>query len=97
MLYIDGTNGAFDAMVTECSFYGVSPGTVANENGVFVLDTHSVRIAGNNFSHMQPSNGSCIVVIGSSSVVRITDNLFDNERQAYFVTPADTYYQGNNR
>src|SRR5205814_9492841 len=79
-------NGGCDSMVTECSFYGVSPSQVGNENGVFVSNGHSVRIAGNNYNHMQPGNGSCIVVIGSSRVVRVTDNRFNDERNAYVIT-----------
>jgi hypothetical protein len=97
MLYINGTNGAFDMMVTECSFYGVSPGQVANENGIFVYNAHSVRLAGNHFSHMQPGNGSCIVIIGNSSVVRVTDNLFNDVRSPYYNAVGDTYFNGNNR
>jgi hypothetical protein len=95
MLWVDGhsySGGTTDAMVTECSFYGVQSSVA--ENGVFVQDAHSVRIAGNNFTHMQPGSGSCIVAIGTSSVVRITDNLFDNVRQAYNV-PSGTYCEGN--
>jgi hypothetical protein len=94
MLYIDGV---FDVMVTECSFYGVSPNTVAQENGIFIYNGHSIRIAGNNFNHMRPGNGSCIVIFGSSSVVRVTDNLFNDERSAYYNTASDTYFNGNNR
>jgi hypothetical protein len=94
MLFIDG---AFDVMVTDCSFYGVSPNTVAQENGVFVYNGHSIRIAGNNFNHMRPGNGSCIVIFGSSSVVRVTDNLFNDERSAYYNAVGDTYFNGNNR
>jgi hypothetical protein len=98
----DGTmlaiNNVSDAIVSECTFYGVD-NTVSGENGIFLTDSQSVRIAGNNFSHMQPwNNGSCIVVYGSSSVVRITDNLFSSFRQQYNDQAPlhDTYYLGNN-
>lgn len=91
-----------DVMVTENSFYGTaSPNAVANENGVLLIDAHSVRVAGNNFSHMQPTNsGTCIGVLPASTVVRITDNLFSNVRSQYHVDasvpPAEVYFLGNN-
>ncbi len=99
MLWI---NGGFDVTVSECSFYGVSgvpPDAVAQENGVYLSSAHSVRIAGNNFSHMQPGNGSSIVVDAGSSIVRITDNLFSNVRNKCLdltTDPNDPYYLGNN-
>jgi hypothetical protein len=102
LLYIDGQNapngvtGSTDIMVTECSFYGVSPGTVANENGIFASNARFLRFAGNNFTHMQPTNGSCIVVLGST-VIRVTDNVFDDVRNAYYVSGEMPYFEGNNR
>jgi hypothetical protein len=100
----DGTmlsiNDVTDAMVSDCTFYGVDINTVGltDENGIFLTAAHSVRIAGNNFSNMRPSNGSCIVMWSSSSMVRITDNLFSNVRQQYndmISDPNDPYYCGN--
>lgn len=102
----DGTmlvmSNVTDVMVTENSFSGtVSPNAVPNENGVILIDAHSVRVAGNNFSNMQPtSNGNCIAVLPASTVVRITDNLFSNVRSQYYVDgsvpPAEVYFLGNN-
>jgi len=91
-------NDVTDAIVSECTFYGVDSGAVSDENGIFLTTTHSVRIAGNNFSHMLPTNGSCIVIMSSSSVIRITDNLFSMVRQQYNDQAMfhDTYYLGNN-
>ncbi len=72
-------NNVTDAMVTENTFYGVNPSTVAQENGVYLMNAHSVRIAGNNFNHMRPYfAGSCIVIDAASNVVRVTDNLFSD-------------------
>jgi Pectate lyase superfamily protein len=96
LLYL---NGGFGASVTHCSFYGVAPGTVANENGVFVYNCPSVQINGNNFTHMQPGNGSCIVGLGTSPSLRITDNLFSDVRSQYLVSVSGTpqpYFFGNN-
>jgi hypothetical protein len=87
----------YDAMVTECSFYGVD-NINTPEHGIFLTNAHSVRLAGNNFKHML-GDGHCIVVYGSSSVVRITDNLFSDYRSQYFdgnPDPYDPYFQGNN-
>jgi hypothetical protein len=98
MVYINNSiNNMFDVMITECSFYGVSPGQVANENGIFLNNAHSVRIAGNNFTHMQPGNGSCIVVLSNNTLIRVTDNLFSDVRNRYIdYAPGQVYYQGNN-
>jgi hypothetical protein len=74
----------------------VSSGAVSDENGILVNDSDFVRIGGNNFTHMQPTNGSCIVVFSNSSVTRITDNLFSNVRNRYVDQAADTYFWGNN-
>ena len=91
MLYI---HDGFDFMVTECSFYGVDNNAVDNEHGIILSNAHSVRIAGNNFNHMLPESGYCIVTFGSD-VVRITDNLFSNYRNLYFDTTGH-YFWGNN-
>ena len=100
MVYINNSiNNQFDVMITECSFYGVAPPyQVANENGIFLNNAHSVRIAGNNFTHMQPVNGSCIVILSNNSVVRVTDNLFSDVRNRYidYAPPGAVYYLGNN-
>jgi hypothetical protein len=45
---------------------------------------------------MQPGNGSCIVVLGST-VVRVTDNVFDDVRSPYYVSGEMPYFEGNNR
>jgi polygalacturonase len=92
-------NSVDDLVVADCTFYGVDPfPVVSDENGIFLTDAHNVRIGGNNFSHMQPNNGSCIVIWSNSSAVRITDNLFSNVRQKYndmTSDPNDPYYCGN--
>ncbi len=88
-------NNCVDVVVSECSFYGVDS-NVAQENGISLDNAHSVRIAGNSFSHMLPQNGNCIVVLSNSNVVRITDNLFSSVRNRYLDQGPDTYYWGNN-
>ena len=103
MLYVFNNPWAsqFDVMITDCSFYGVSPETVDNENGILLNNAHSVRIAGNNFTHMRPSkNGSCIGILSNNSVIRITDNLFSDVRQMVEnqmpPNPNDPYYGDGN-
>jgi hypothetical protein len=96
MLYI---NGGFGATVSQCSFYGVNANAVANENGIFVNNAASVQLNGNTFTNMQPGNGSCIVALGTSPSLRITDNLFSNVRSQYYVSVSGSpqpYYFGNN-
>jgi polygalacturonase len=92
-------NTLTDLAVSDCTFYGVDPfPVVSDENGIFLTDAHNVRIGGNNFSHMQPFNGSCIVIWSNSSIVRLTDNLFSIVRQQYndmTADPNDPYYCGN--
>ena len=95
-------NNCGDAIVSECTFLGAGT-TVTEENGIFLTNSHAVRIAGNNFSHMTPTqNGSCIAIVSPSDLVRVTDNLFDPESvtSRYFdnVAPplTPTYYFGNN-
>jgi hypothetical protein len=93
MLFI---NGGYDVMVTDCSFYGVNNSLIA-EHGIWMTNAHSIRLAGNNFDNML-GNGYCIVVFGTSSVVRITDNLFGTfNNQYYFDSNSSGIYQlGNN-
>jgi hypothetical protein len=88
-------NNCLDVVVSGCTFYGWP---VPNENGVFLDNSHGVRIAGNYFFHMQPTNGSCIVVLANSDTARITDNLFNDVRNRYidYAPPGNTYYRGNN-
>jgi hypothetical protein len=96
MLYI---NNGFNVTVSQCSFYGVDLNAVGGENGVFVNNAASVQLNGNNFNHMRPVNGSCIVGLGTSPSLRITDNLFSDVRSQYFVSVSGTpapYYFGNN-
>jgi hypothetical protein len=90
-------NNLEDLVVSDCTFYGMYSGTF-DENGIFLTGVISARIGGNNFSHMQPHNGSCIVISSSSSIVRITDNLFTDVRQRFndmTADPNDPYYCGN--
>ena len=94
-------NTITDAIVSECTFYGVASPNSVQENGVYLVNAHSVRIAGNNFSHMQPSlGGSAIVVDAASNIVRITDNLFGTDvtnklNNLMPPNPNDPYYNGN--
>jgi hypothetical protein len=98
----DGTmlsvNNVTPMLVSECSFAG----TTTNgpfENGVFLTNVVRAQISGNNFTNMHSQNaGSAIVILGSSSVVRITDNLFSNVTSQYNDQAPlhDTYYFGNN-
>jgi hypothetical protein len=90
-------NNLEDLVVSDCTFYGLSSDTF-DENGIFLTNVLSARIGGNHFSHMQPHNGSCIVIWSNSSVVRITDNLFTDVRQRFndmTADPNDPYYCGN--
>jgi hypothetical protein len=94
-------NTITDAMVTECTFNGVTtPYNNVQENGVYLMNAHLVRIAGNNFNHMQPAQGgSCIVADSASTIVRITDNLFSDVASKLNnlipPNPNDPYYNGN--
>jgi pectate lyase-like protein len=96
---LDGTivniSNSADVVVSGCTFFGWP---VANENGVLLDNAHGVRIAGNYFFHMQPANGSCIVILANSDTARITDNLFSDVRNRYidYAPPFNTYYRGNN-
>ena len=96
MLYL---HNGFGATVSQCSFYGVDPGTGWYENGIYVESMASVQLNGNNFNHMQPAGGSCIVALGgATTALRITDNLFSNVGSQYYIDPAvpSPYFLGNN-
>jgi len=96
MLYL---HNGFGATVSQCSFYGLAPGTPWLENGIYVDNMASVQLNGNNFSHMQPAGGSCIAAVGSgTTALRITDNLFKDFTSQYYIEAAvpSPYIQGNN-
>jgi hypothetical protein len=98
MLFI---HDGFDAVVTECTFYGVNLNAATQENGILLQNAHSVRLAGNNFSHMLPVSGNCIGLLPGSTVVRITDNLFSNDVRGLIsvdpsIPPGEVYKSGNN-
>lgn len=97
-------NGCTDAVVSNCSFLGAYfGGGLANENGIILNNSQSVRIAENSFSDFNAATGSCIVVGWTSNAVRITNNLFSSfslgvggVAQPYEDAALDTYYRGNN-
>jgi hypothetical protein len=94
---IVGVNNCVDVVVSECTFFGVGE-NVSDETGISLDNSHFVRIARNYFAHMLPGqDGNCIAVQANSDVVRITDNLFNDVRSAYYDKGPDTYYWGNNQ
>jgi hypothetical protein len=88
----------FAATVTQCSFYGLDPGTGFYENGIYVENMPSVQLSGNNFNHMRPVGGSCIVALGGlTTSLRVTDNLFFDFTSQYYIDGAvpSPYFFGN--
>jgi hypothetical protein len=96
MLYLHNGVGA---TVTQCSFYGLAPGSGLYENGIFVENMASVQLNGNNFNRMRPLGGSCIVALGGATTsFRVTDNLFSDVNSQYHIGPEvpSPYFHGNN-
>jgi hypothetical protein len=99
-------NNVSDAVISQCTFYGVG-NDITDEIGIRVDNSHSVQIAGNYFTHMEPSNSTnaqnaCINVQPNSSVVRIVNTLFEitgglgGVNIPYYNAAPDTYFRGNN-
>lgn len=101
-------NNCFDATVSHCSFIGGTHDIVFNvpltyESGILLNNADSVQIAGNYFTHMITASGSAIVVQSTSSVVRITNNIFGtlfggviSRYDDQNPDPNDPYFRGNN-
>jgi len=92
-------HNGFGATVSQCSFYGLDPSSTLLENGIYVENMASVQLNGNNFTHMRPVGGSCIVATGSgTTALRITDNLFSNVNSQYSIDGSvpSPYFLGNN-
>ena len=90
--------GVTDAIVSESTFYGGNGLSI--ENGVTVIDSNSVRIDGNSFTRIHPTAGYGIGIFGTSTLVRITDNLFSSDvttpySPISFPPPPTVYAFGN--
>jgi hypothetical protein len=100
-------NNCFDATVSQCTFIGGVYDTVfgiplTDQTGILLNNADSVQITGNFFTEMTTATGSAITTLSTSSVVRITNNLFgglfggvNSKYDDQNPDPNDPYLRGN--
>ncbi|HEV2842506.1 MAG TPA: glycosyl hydrolase family 28-related protein [Chthoniobacterales bacterium] len=102
-------NNCFDAMVSQCTFLGGTHDAVFNvpltdETGILLDNADSVQVTGNWFAHMTTPTGAAIAIQPTSSVVRITNNIFttmfgggvNHRYDDQNPDPNDPYFRGDN-